>query len=136
MTAVWAAFLLFVTLTPVQVGPARIENRGGGQTATAQECDGPLYKISEVEVKPVIRSKPNPGYTEEARRRHVSGRVVLSVVLCKTGEVGDIEVIQGLPNGLSEEAIKAARRIKFEPARKDDERVSVRVRVLYEFEVF
>lgn len=135
MTTIWATLLLFVTLTPVQVGPARNENRGGSQPAASQEC-GPLYKMSEVEVKPRIRSKPNPSYTEEARRKGVSGRVVVSAVLCRTGEVGDVEVIEGLPHGLSEEAVKAARRIKFEPARKDDERVSVRVRVLYDFEVY
>jgi TonB family protein len=136
MTTVCAALLLLVTLTPAQVGPARNENRGGAQTAASQECDGPVYKMSEVGVKPRIRSKPNPGYTEEARRKGVSGRVVVSAVLCRTGEVGDVEVVEGLPHGLSEEAVKAARRIKFEPARKDDERVSVRVRVLYDFEVY
>lgn len=136
MTTLWAALLLFVTLTPVQVGPARNEDRGGSQTAASRECDDPLYKMSEVDVKPRIRSKPEPGYTEEARRRGVSGRVVVSAVLCRTGEVGDVEVIRGLPYGLSEESVKAARRIKFEPARKDDERVSVRVRILYDFEVF
>jgi TonB family protein len=135
MTTVWAALLFFVTLMPVQVGPARNENRGGSQTAASQECDGPLYKMSEVEVKPLIRSKPNPRYTEEARRNGVSGRVVVSAVLCRTGEVGDVEVIEGLPHGLSEEAIKVARLIKFEPARKDDERVNVRVRVVYNFDL-
>jgi TonB family protein len=135
MTTVWAALLLFVTLTPVQVGPARNEDRGGSQTGQSQECD-PVYKMSEVDVKPRIRSKPEPGYPEGARRKRVSGRVVVAAVLCRTGEVGDVEVIEGLPHGLSEEAVKAARRIKFEPARKDDERVSVRVRILYDFEVF
>ena len=136
MTIFFTVLLLFATLTPAQVGPARIEKRGDGQTSAPQECEGPVLKISEVDVKPRIRSKPNPRYTEEARRKGVSGRVVLSVVLCKTGEVGDPEVVEGLPAGLSEEAIKAARRIKFEPARKDDERVNVRVRVLYDFQLF
>ena len=136
MTTFFAALLLLATLTPAQVGPARIGDRGEGQTAGPRECEGPVLKMSEVDVKPHIRSKPNPRYTEEARRKGVSGRVVLSVVLCRTGEVGDPEVIEGLPHGLSEEAIKAARRIKFEPARKDDERVNVRVRVLYDFQTF
>ena len=136
MTAFFNALLLLATLTPAQVGPARVEDRGGGQTAAPRECEGPVLKMSEVDVKARIRSKPNPRYTEEARRRDVSGRVVLSVVLCRTGEVGDPEVIEGLPAGLSEEAIKAARRIKFEPARKDDERVNVRVSVVYHFNLY
>jgi TonB family protein len=136
MATLFTALLLFATLTPAQVGPARIENRGDGQTAASRECEGPVLKTSEVDVKPIIRSKPNPRYTEEARRKGVAGRVVISVVLCKTGEVGDPEVVDGLPHGLSEESIKAARRIKFEPARKDDERVNVRVRVVYHFNLY
>jgi TonB family protein len=135
MATFLAALLLFFTPTPAQVGPARNENRGESRTAAAQDC-GPVYRMGEVDVKPRIRSKPDPGYTEAARRAGVSGRVVVAAVLCGTGEVGDVEVIQGLPHGLSEEAVKAARRIKFEPARKEDERVSVRVRVLYDFQVF
>ena len=137
MTTLLAALLLFFTLTPAQVGPARNENRGESRTAPPQQqdCD-PVYRMSEVDVKPVIRSKPNPGYTREARRNGVSGRVVVAAVLCKTGEVGDVEVVEGLPHGLSEEAVKAARRIKFEPARKNDERVNVRVRVLYHFNLY
>jgi TonB family protein len=135
MTTFLAALLLLFTLTPAQVGPARNENRGESRTEQTQDC-GPVYKTSEVDVKPVIRSKPNPGYTREARGMKVSGRVMVTAVLCGTGEVGDVEVIEGLPEGLSEEAIKAARRIKFEPARKDDERVAVRVRLLYHFYIF
>lgn len=136
MTTFFAILLLFAAPPPAQAGPARIENRGGAQTAGPRECEDAVLKMSDVDVKPVIRSKPNPRYTEEARRKGVAGRVVLSVVLCRTGEAGDAEVVEGLPHGLSEEAIKAARRIKFEPARKDDERVSVRVRVLYHFNLY
>jgi TonB family protein len=137
MATLFTVLLLCATLAPAQVGPARVEDRGGGQAAPAsqQGCDGPVYRMSEVDVKPRIRSKPNPGYTEEARRNGVSGRVVVAAVLCGTGEVGGVEVVEGLPHGLSEEAVKAARRIRFEPARKGDERVAIRVRVLYDFEL-
>jgi TonB family protein len=137
MTTLFAALLLLFTLAPAQVGPARNENRGGGQAAAARGCDGgPVYRMTEVDVKPRILSKPNPRYTEEARRNRVSGRVVLAVVLCGTGEVGEVEVVEGLPAGLSEEAVKVARKIEFEPARRNDGRVAVRVRVLYDFELF
>lgn len=136
MTTFFAALLLFATLSPAQVGPARNEDRGKGETAPARECEGAVHRMSEVDVKPRIRSKPDPRYTEEARRRDVSGRVVVSAVLCGTGEVGDVEVVEGLPAGLSEEAVKAARRIRFEPARKDDVRVAVRVRVIYHFNLY
>lgn len=134
MTTVLTTFLLLFTLASGQVGPARNENRDA-QSQTA-ECPGPYYNSQEVTVKPRITAKPNPVYTEEARRNGVSGRVVLGLVLCKTGSITDVEVIKGLPQGLSEQAVKAARRIKFEPGRKDDEPVSVKVRVLYDFQTY
>ena len=48
-----------------------------------------------------------------------------------TGKVTDVVVIKGLPEGLSGSAARATRRIRFDPGRKDDEIVSVRVRVVY-----
>jgi len=111
---------------------ALAQNENGAQAG----CAAPVYKLAEVTVKPRILAKPDPRYTEEARRSRVSGQVVVGVVLCATGKVADVEVIKGLPAGLSEEAVRAARRIRFEPGRKDGEDVSVRVRVVYTFEVF
>jgi len=133
MTTALATLLLLFTLISGQVGPARKENRDQSPPA---ECPGPYYNSQQVTVKPRITAKPNPGYPEEARRSGVSGRVVVAVVLCKTGNVTDVEVLKGLPNGLSEEAVKAARRIRFEPGRKDDELVSVKVRAIYDFQTF
>ena len=130
MSATLATFLLLFTLTDGQAGPARNEGREQPRPGV---CPGPLYSPREVTVKPRITAKPNPRYTEEARRNGVSGRVVVRVVLCKDGGATDVEVLEGLPHGLSEEAVRAARRIRFEPGRKDDELVSVRVRVLYDF---
>ena len=114
-----------------------------GRAAAAQddkraeaECPAPVYALKDVSVKPRILSKPNPRYTEEARRSRVSGQVVVEVVLCVTGKATDVEVIRGLPAGLSEEAAHAARRIRFEPGLKDGEPVSVRIRLVYTFEVY
>jgi protein TonB len=57
-------------------------------------------------------------------------------ILAADETVKHIEVITGLPNGLSESAIAAARQIKFKPARKDGKPVSVWVEVEYHFQVF
>jgi protein TonB len=128
-----ASFLVLCLVMFGHVGPRQNENRV--QSAEA-ECAGPVYRLADVSVKPHIISKPEPGYTEEARRNHVSGRVMVEVVLCSTGKVTDIVVIKGLSHGLNEEAIKAARRIRFEPGVKDGKTVSVKIRLMYGFEIF
>ncbi len=63
-----------------------------------------------------ILSKPRPVFTEVARANKVSGKVVLRVTFAANGTIGAISLVSGLGNGLTEQAIMAARNIKFEPA--------------------
>jgi protein TonB len=104
---------------------------GGG----AQKNDGEkVWTGKEVSVRAVIKSKPLPGYPREARPCGVQGAVKLRIILGADGEVRDeIEVLEGLPCGVTEEAIKAARRIEFEPAQKDGRPVSQYVTLIYNF---
>ncbi|HLL14732.1 MAG TPA: energy transducer TonB [Pyrinomonadaceae bacterium] len=95
--------------------------------------DQPLT-LKEVTVRAVIRSKSPPVYPREARPYGVEGEVKLRIILGADGKVRDeVDVLEGLPHGLTEEAIRAARRIKFEPARKDGRPVSQYVIVIYSF---
>jgi TonB family protein len=66
-----------------------------------------------------ITSKPNPVYTEEARRLHVEGEVVLRVVFQASGQLQILGVSKGLGHGLDEAAIRAAQQIQFKPARRN-----------------
>lgn len=92
-----------------------------------------IYQPEEVDRRVKIKRKSEPHYTEEARRHQTNGWVVLSVVLKSSGEVGDIKVIRGLEDGLTEECIRAARETRFEPAMKDGNPVSIYVRFEYTF---
>lgn len=80
-----------------------------------------------------ILSKPDAGYTEEARRNHISGQVVLRVLFGATGQVNNISVVRGLPFGLTERAIAAALQIEFEPAELDGKKVGYPLVVVYNF---
>lgn len=70
-------------------------------------------------VSVAILSKPEPVYTEEARRLHIEGSVALRVVFTASGEMKIIGVVKGLGHGLDEAAITAARQIRFTPARRE-----------------
>jgi TonB family protein len=78
-------------------------------------------------------SKPEPLMTEAAKRNNTVGTVVLRAVLAASGEVTNISVVKGLPDGLSESAVEAARRIKFQPAMKDGRIVSQHIQMEYNF---
>jgi TonB family protein len=92
-----------------------------------------IYKPSDVTKSVEIISKPNAEYTSVARDNNVTGSVFLWVVFRSSGTVTNIRIKSGLPFGLSEKAIAAARKIKFKPAEKDGQPVSVLMTVEYEF---
>jgi TonB family protein len=48
----------------------------------------------------------------------------LSVLVGEDGNVKNVRVVRGLPDGLTDQAIDAARRAKFKPATKDGKPVA------------
>jgi TonB family protein len=82
----------------------------------------------------VILFKPNPVYTEEARRLRIEGEVTLSVVFEAGGRVRVLGVERGLGHGLDESAMQAAERIKFKPAMQGGQAVDfpATVRIVFE----
>jgi len=95
-----------------------------------------IYTSRETDEKYLILKKPNPRYSREDQRHRTSGYVILRAILSADETVKHIEVITGLPNGLTESAIAAARQIKFKPAMKDGKVVSVWVELEYQFQIF
>jgi protein TonB len=72
-------------------------------------------------------------FTDEARRRNISGDVLLEIVVTRDGRVGDVKVLQGLGAGLDERALAAVRQWQFAPARRQGQAVDVVVEVAVEF---
>jgi len=66
-----------------------------------------------------ILEKPRPAYTEEARRLQIEGEVQLEILFGASGEIRILRVVRGLGHGLDENAVQAARTIRYLPARKD-----------------
>jgi TonB family protein len=91
------------------------------------------FNAREVDQKARIVSKPEAPMTEAARRNNTEGTVVLRVVMAASGEVTNIRVVKGLPDGLSERAVEAARLIKFKPALKNGRAVSQHLQLEYNF---
>jgi TonB family protein len=106
-------------------GPGRV-------TDEDRDSDGP-FRASEVERKAVLTSRPAPGYTEESIDNDVYGVVRLRAVLTSKGKVMNISVVKGLPDGLTEKAIAAAKQISFTPARRYGHTVSQYVLLEYYF---
>ena len=101
------------------------------------KADGEIIRHGdEVTTKARVLAKPEPRYTEEARRAQIKGTVVLRVVFSADGIIRHILVIRDLPFGLTEGAIEAARKIRFTPATIDGVPVSMFVQLEYNFNLY
>ncbi|MFL6275648.1 MAG: energy transducer TonB [Blastocatellia bacterium] len=93
----------------------------------------PLPPNSDVDTKPRPLNSPQPRYTEEARKHKVLGAAGLQLEVGADGSVMDVRVSNALPDGLTEEAIRAARQIKFSPAMKKGQPVACWIKTMVEF---
>jgi TonB family protein len=93
---------------------------------------GPYRPGSGIEAPRLLR-EVKAEYTEEARRRSVTGDVVLEIVVRADGTVGDVRLVRGLGAGLDQRATQAVRQWRFDPARRKGVPVDVLVEVAVEF---
>jgi protein TonB len=107
-------------------GPGIGEGSGGG-------TGGGPYRPGSGIAAPELLHEVRPDYTEEARRRALSGEVVLEIIVRSDGRVGAVKVLQGLGAGLDQRAIDAVRQWRFSPARRLGTPVDVLVEVAVEF---
>lgn len=83
-----------------------------------------------------IVAKPRAGYTDAARQNQIQGTIKLAVEFGADAEIKYIFGFETLPYGLTENTIKAASKIKFEPATEDGKPVT-RIQILrYSFTIY
>ena len=84
---------------------------------------------------PRLLQEVKPGYTPEAMRRQVEGKVELEIVVLADGSVGRVNLIRSLDArfGLDDEAIRAVRRWRFDPGRRLGKAIPTRVGVELSF---
>jgi TonB family protein len=93
---------------------------------------GPFRPGSGIDPPRLLR-EVKAEYTEEGRRRGITGDVELEIVIRRDGSVGDVTVVKGLGAGLEQRAIAAVKQWRFSPARRKGEAVDVIVEVAVEF---
>jgi TonB family protein len=123
------------------LGPGRGGNAGGGDFGLGGGAgNGGRGGIEEAgrngAGKPTILYKEKAKYTEEARQNKVQGTVVLTAVFTAEGRITSIKVVRGLPDGLTEKAIEAAQKIRFQPATKNGAPISVRANLEFTFNLY
>jgi TonB family protein len=120
------------------VGPGQGTGNGGGLGSGIDDGEGGgtgggPYRPGSGVSPPRLLREVKAEYTEDARRRNVTGDVLLEIVIRRDGTVGTVRVLHGLGAGLEERAIYAVRQWRFDPARRKGIPVDVLVEVAVEF---
>jgi TonB family protein len=84
-------------------------------------------------VPPTIEHRVEPKYTDEARRMHLSGTIVLQAVIRTDGTIDILRVVRGLPAGLTDSAIEAIKQWQFKPGQKDGQNTDIGLNVEVNF---
>ena len=107
-------------------GPGVGPGNGGGFGAGA-------FRIGGGVSAPVPVFKPEPEYSEEARKAKWQGSVLLQLVEDANGVPQDIKVIRSLGLGLDQKAIEAVKKWRFKPGLKDGKAVPVSANIEVNF---
>jgi protein TonB len=113
--------------TAIAVGNTLKPEAGTGTGAAPKPLAQPVAAFEATKM-PLPQSRCFGKYTDEAKAAGVEGTVVLDLIVGEDGRVRDVQIVQGLPNGLTEAATKALRECRFSPGEKDGKPVPVRIR--------
>jgi len=99
-----------------------------GRTKTTETAVKPLaapVPAYEVTKMPLPVGHCTGKYTEEARQAGLEGKVILDVLVGEDGRVREVRVVKGLPHGLSEAAVRAAKACRYTIGEKSGQPVPV-----------
>lgn len=96
------------------------DGTGSGRSGRGTNPEPPKPPPAAGPSKPLnITFKPKPRYTDAARQQNIQGSVTVRVTFLASGQIGSVTPVSGLGYGLTEQAIAAAKQMRFEPALKN-----------------
>jgi periplasmic protein TonB len=98
------------------VGPGEGGGIGGG-----------AYRVGGGVSAPVVISRSEPEYSEEARKAKFQGEVLVAAVVDENGVPRDLRIVRSVGLGLDEKALEAVRKWRFRPGMKGGQPVATRV---------
>lgn len=110
----------------------RAQSESSGATQSAADT---VYEPRDVTTPPRATYAPNPEYSEQARKKKISGTVLMEMIVLPNGAVRDVKVIKSLEPSLDQQGLAAVRTWTFEPGTKDGKPVPVHVKAEVSFRI-
>jgi protein TonB len=97
----------------------------GGQLGGQIGGTGTALRVGGDVKAPVAIIRPEPTYTEIARKGRIEGFVIIEAIIDVNGNVTDVRILKNLPLGLGDAAMEAVKRWKFKPGTLNGQPVPV-----------
>jgi len=85
---------------------------------------------------PTCPVQPEPNYSDDARKAHIQGTVVLDSIIQKDGTIDVNKVERSLGYGLDDEAKKVLKRWKCNPGKVNGQPVAVQLQIVINFHLY
>src|SRR5580658_8418750 len=106
---------------------------GGFGPGSGGGVGGGAFRVGGGVSAPVLLSKVEPEYSEEARKAKYQGTVLLYIEVDPSGRAENVRVVRSLGLGLDEKAIEAVKKWKFKPGYKNGQPVTVQATIEVNF---
>ena len=103
-----------------QAAPAPVE-----EPPPATNIPGAPFRVGGDVKAPIVISRVEPVYPDEAKPHRIAGIVILEVIIDRNGRVVDAKALKDLPYGAGQAAIDAVRQWTFRPGTLQDQPVDV-----------
>lgn len=131
-SAMRSRFAIGVCLTGLLAGTALVPTLSCGSKTSR----GQIYRVGQAGVTaPILLSKVEPSYTEQARGKKTQGTVLLALTVDAGGFPSDVRVRRSLDAGLDRNAIAALCKWRFRPATAAGKPVPVHATVEIDFAI-
>jgi TonB family protein len=116
--------------------PVRVEVRVHFSPDRSPAIPQVMHNSGPQGTPPMVMHSVDPEYSKEARRKKITGIVIVSTLINEQGLPTDVRVEKSLGYGLDEEAVKAVGQYRFKPSQKDGRPVAVRVHIEVNFQTY
>lgn len=99
----------------------------------ARAEDEPVLDIGPGITPPRVTRQVNPAYKPDSEGFRITGSVIIGLVVSSKGEPKNVHVVRSLGKGVDESAVEAVEQWQFEPARKGNQPVAVKITVEIRF---
>lgn len=101
--------------------------------STRPKPAGHIYKLPELDKKPVVSNQTRPRFPAELKKQGISGRAIISFTVDASGWVHDLQTVEATHPEFAESALAAIAAWRFSPGEIGDAPVNTRMKVPMEF---